>query len=235
MDHFDLAVVGAGPAGLATAIGATLRGLSVVVIERRLPPLDKACGEGLMPAAVLELERLGVVLPAWGQHVVRGIRYVDGPHRVEARFQGALALGVRRVALAEALRTRAAALGVRLCFGARLLRWVRDRQGVELTVRSGADTDSHGLGIVALRANLLVGADGLHSAVRRDLGLTRPPKGLHATAFGGTTRSSLGPITSKSTGRRGRRPTSRPWARSWSAWRCYGRPVGPGASRLARA
>lgn len=45
----DLLVAGGGPAGLATAVHAARAGLEAVVVERREGPIDKACGEGLMP------------------------------------------------------------------------------------------------------------------------------------------------------------------------------------------
>ncbi|MFD6891903.1 NAD(P)/FAD-dependent oxidoreductase, partial [Streptomyces sp. NPDC059957] len=70
----DLLVVGGGPAGLATAIHGALAGFDVVVAEPRPAPIDKACGEGLMPGAVRALEALGVTVPG---HPLRGIRYVD--------------------------------------------------------------------------------------------------------------------------------------------------------------
>ncbi len=56
----DVLVVGGGPVGLATAIGCALAGLSVSVAEPRDGPVDKACGEGVMPAAVRRLAALGV-------------------------------------------------------------------------------------------------------------------------------------------------------------------------------
>ena len=54
----DLVVVGGGPIGLATALYANRAGLDVVVHEPRPAPVDKACGEGLMPGAVVELDHL---------------------------------------------------------------------------------------------------------------------------------------------------------------------------------
>ena len=54
----DVVVIGGGPVGLATAIAARGHGLSVRVIDRQRPPIDKACGEGLMPAGVRALARM---------------------------------------------------------------------------------------------------------------------------------------------------------------------------------
>ncbi|MFY9851080.1 MAG: FAD-dependent oxidoreductase, partial [Trebonia sp.] len=51
----DVLVAGGGPAGLATAIRCAQAGLSVTVAEPRAVPIDKACGEGLMPSAVARL------------------------------------------------------------------------------------------------------------------------------------------------------------------------------------
>src|SRR5271157_597226 len=57
---WDLVIVGGGPAGLAVAIVAAEQGLSVLVVERRDFPPDKACGEGVLPPGVKALERLGI-------------------------------------------------------------------------------------------------------------------------------------------------------------------------------
>lgn len=56
----DLLIVGGGPGGLATALHARRLGLSVIVAEPRDGPIDKACGEGLMPGGLAELTSLGV-------------------------------------------------------------------------------------------------------------------------------------------------------------------------------
>jgi 2-polyprenyl-6-methoxyphenol hydroxylase-like FAD-dependent oxidoreductase len=80
----DVLVVGGGPVGLATAIHCALAGLSVTVAEPRGTPIDKACGEGVMPAAVRRLAALGVKPDG---HPLRGIRYVDERHHADARFR----------------------------------------------------------------------------------------------------------------------------------------------------
>ena len=92
----DLLVAGGGPAGLATAILGARAGLDVVVVERRRGPVDKACGEGLMPHAVALLQSLGVEAPGKPFH---GITYLDSRRRVTGRFRGGAGRGVRRTAL----------------------------------------------------------------------------------------------------------------------------------------
>src|ERR1700736_4916012 len=57
---YDVCIAGGGPAGLACAIAAALRGLRVQVIDGMRPPIDKACGEGLMPDTLAALARLGI-------------------------------------------------------------------------------------------------------------------------------------------------------------------------------
>ncbi|MFE4058839.1 NAD(P)/FAD-dependent oxidoreductase [Streptomyces sp. NPDC059096] len=155
----DLLVAGGGPAGLATAVHAALAGLETVVIEPRPTPVDKACGEGVMPAGVRALAALGLEPPD-GQ-ALRGIRYVHGAHRAEAPFDAGPGLGVRRTALHAALARRAEQTGVRTVTG---------RVG---DIEQSADAVT----AAGLRARWLVAADGLHSPVRRGLGLELPGRG----------------------------------------------------------
>ncbi|MFE4856783.1 NAD(P)/FAD-dependent oxidoreductase [Streptomyces sp. NPDC056670] len=151
----DLLVAGGGPAGLATAIHAASAGLDVVVAEPRTAPVDKACGEGLMPGAVRALRELGVTLPG---RPIHGIRYLDGDRLAEARFRAGPGRGVRRTELHGALSRRAADLGVPV-----------------LPLRVGpVGQDARGVTAAGLTARYLVAADGLHSPIRRQLGLERP-------------------------------------------------------------
>ena len=156
----DLIVVGGGPAGLATAIEARLAGLTVAVFDHSHPAIDKACGEGLMPDAAQRLAALGVRLPAGDSHPLRGIRYVDGEVAAEGIFPRASGLGVRRLALHQALAGRAADLGADLRWG----------EAVHGLAPGGVET-ARGRAL----ARCVVGADGLGSRVRRWAGLEGPP------------------------------------------------------------
>ncbi|MEQ8146117.1 NAD(P)/FAD-dependent oxidoreductase [Streptomyces sp. OP7] len=156
MTHPDLLVVGGGPAGLATALHAARAGLDTVVAEPRPAPVDKACGEGLMPGAVRALTGLGLHVPG---HPLTGIRYVQGHRRVQAEFRHERGLGVRRTDLHQLLHRAVLDAGVPVL----PLRVDDVRQDAAGVTVPGA----------GLRARWLVAADGLHSPVRRALGLDR--------------------------------------------------------------
>ncbi len=150
----DLVVAGGGPAGLATAIHAARAGLEVVVIEQRTGPIDKACGEGLMPHAVRQLDLLGA-RPAGRRF--RGVSYVDNRRCVTAPFTSGTGLGVRRSILHAALQHVATSAGVSL---------VQDRVGPIIQ-------DDKSVTVNGIRARYLAAADGLHSPIRANLGLQR--------------------------------------------------------------
>ena len=111
----DLFVLGGGPAGLAAAIAARVRGLTVTVADCAQPPIDKACGEGLMPDSLAALDSLGVCLrEAPGTHPFRGIRFVGDRSQVDASFRCGDGIGIRRTVLHTLLIDRAAAAGVKM-------------------------------------------------------------------------------------------------------------------------
>lgn len=144
----DVLVVGGGPVGLATAIRCAMAGLSVTVAEPRTGPIDKACGEGVMPAARRRLAALGVEPDGYP---LRGIRYRDEGHQADTRFRHGDGLGVRRTVLQAALGERAAALGIAV-LRARVTEFERHQDHVTAA---------------GVTARYLVAADGLHSLIRR--------------------------------------------------------------------
>lgn len=170
----DVAIVGGGPVGLATAIGCVQRGLSVTLIEQRAFPIDKACGEGLMPTAVQRLAALGV--DAEGR-AFRGIAYLDADHRVAAAFDAGPGRGVRRTALDAALQQRA------------------EQLGVDLVAARVDAIEQHDDQVVVggITARYAVGADGLHSTVRRLIGITATSPG--PARFGQRRHFAIAPWT----------------------------------------
>jgi flavin-dependent dehydrogenase len=147
----DVFVIGGGPAGLATAIAARRRGLSVVLADGAVPPIDKSCGEGLMPDGVEALRQLGVTIPEGEAYPFRGIRFVSDGAKAEAAFPRGTAYGIRRTDLHRAMLDHAAACGVHMLWQA-------------------AVTGLHPEGALVagelVRARWVVGADGSSSRVR---------------------------------------------------------------------
>lgn len=170
---FDLAVIGAGPAGAAAALGAARAGRTVALFEPQVEPPDKPCGEGILPAGVAALRSLGFgELLAQGVPLPR-IRYVLASGReidVPLPSEGC---ALERPVLAAAL-ARALAAEPRVTRFARHVTSVRVQAGFELS--SGAERWS---------ARILVAADGLRgkgAAWLRSPGANSGRYGLRARA-----------------------------------------------------
>jgi flavin-dependent dehydrogenase len=151
----DVLIVGGGPAGLSAAIAAGQIGLQALVVDIAKPPIDKACGEGLMPDSLKVLSVLGVSLDDAETGSFSGIRFVGLKDVVEARFPDGIGRGIRRTLLHKFLIDRATATGASLLWETRV----------------GIDTGGITLNGNRIRYQWLVGADGNHSQVRRFVGL----------------------------------------------------------------
>jgi menaquinone-9 beta-reductase len=169
MTHYDVAVVGAGPAGAAAAIAARRAGARVILLDRADFPRDKPCGDGIAADAVDVLESLGV----------RGV--TDGYPPVERlRLAGPGGDAVSRPL------PRAAHTIPRRVFDARI---------VDAAVAAGVELRKHTVHAIrddgririddVCTADVLVGADGANSTVRRMLGEPGNPDGHLAIAIRG--------------------------------------------------
>ena len=153
----DVFVVGGGPAGLAAALAARQQGFRATVADVMRPPIDKACGEGLMPDSLAELARLGVRLENCPQGSFRGIRFVGEKHAAEAEFPQGHGVGIRRTVLHAALIEQAERAGVEMRWGVRVGGLRRHAVLVDGRV---------------VRCRWVVGADGQNSQVRKWAGLS---------------------------------------------------------------
>jgi flavin-dependent dehydrogenase len=165
----DVLISGAGVAGSTLAILLGRRGLQVELFERGHFPREKPCGEGLMPAGVAVLNRLGVG-EAVGGAPFYGVRYHSGNHVTEGRFPQTAGLpvsgyGQRRKHLDEVLfRAAANAPGVIAHTGAQVDSPLRENGRVVGVFVDGQPR----------RAALVVAADGVHSRLRHQMGLNVP-------------------------------------------------------------
>jgi flavin-dependent dehydrogenase len=162
----DVLVIGGGPAGLAAAIAARRKGFAVTVADGAKPPIDKACGEGLMPNTITALRQLGIAVDPCDGRTFRGLRFLDGGTEAEANFPGMTGLGLSRTVLHQRMVERAQQCGVSLLWS---------------TPVSALTPDGAIVGGRAIRAKWLVGADGIQSRVRRWSGLE--PVSEHAARF----------------------------------------------------
>ena len=164
----DVFVIGGGPAGLAAAIAARQRGFEVVVADSAIPPIDKPCGEGLMPDGVSALADLGIQIPRECSHPFRGIRFISSGVEVDASFPTGHGLGIRRTRLHSLMIDRAMSVGVNLLWQ---------------TVVTGLHPDGVWLGANLVRSRWIVGADGTHSRVRKWAGLDKDTRHQQRFAF----------------------------------------------------
>jgi geranylgeranyl reductase family protein len=172
----DVVVVGAGPGGSACATALAQRGIRTLVLEKKRFPRDKTCGDGLgsrIPSALAELGIDPAICDRFQS--IRGL-LLTSPSGID--FHGAFTPDVGRdgvvyvaprLELDQLLRSHAEACGAEI------------REGIEVTglLTSGADVEGVAYrttqgGHHSVRARVVVGADGEHSVVRRDLGIELP-------------------------------------------------------------
>lgn len=200
VERYDIAIVGAGPAGALCAwrLGS---GRRIVLLDAEAAPRHRPCGEYLAPGGLGVLGRTGLLdaVLATGAKRLAGVS-LRGPHGGHPQaFQPVLGLappvafglGVRRERLDRALQDMAATRA-ELRRGRRVLGLDRDAEGWRLRLADGG----------MLQAGLVIGADGRGSLVRRACGLDRRPvrqrfalmARAHGTPHGEAAEMHLGPL-----------------------------------------
>lgn len=178
---YDLAVIGAGPAGAAAAFHAARAGLRVALLDKSEFPRDKICGDGLTARAVVELQKLGLE----EEIQKRGARIhqfqMTAPlGRVVAQLKGApgfpdYAYVLPRLQLDALLVARAVSVGAELRTQQEVTHWEADDSGITLKIKTQGSTQP-------LRARLAILATGAHLALSQRMRLlARKPEMLVAS------------------------------------------------------
>ena len=161
MERWEAIIVGAGPAGTATALGLAARdpGLArgTLLLDKAVHPRDKTCAGGVIPKALAVLAELGVPFDVPHARVDAATVHVPDGRRLDVPGDD-LCRVVRRREFDARLAWAARDRGVVLREGARVTAVVRDGDGVRVDTAAG----SHW-------ARVVVGADGSGSQVRRAL------------------------------------------------------------------
>ncbi|MEU4421955.1 geranylgeranyl reductase family protein [Actinoplanes sp. NPDC024001] len=169
IDAYDVAVIGAGPAGSAAAIAARRAGARVLLLDRADFPRDKTCGDGIAAEAVDVLTGLGVADATSGFAPIGRLRLVAPGGTAAARELPRPAYTVPRRIFDERLVRAAVAAGAVL-----RRHTVRQLEERDTVVIDGT-----------FRAHVVIGADGAGSVVRRSIGAAVNPAGHLAIAIRG--------------------------------------------------
>jgi menaquinone-9 beta-reductase len=167
MQRFDVAVAGSGPAGAAAALRLAREGIHVALVDERPFPRNKLCGEYLNLGTVRELRALGLGLALERQATpLHGMRLFA--HGESASFPiSPAAWSIARPVLDAQIRDAALDAGARPILG-RVRGIDVTSNGVSLHLRDSDGTNQ------TIQARYVIGADGMHSAVARLTGLTKP-------------------------------------------------------------
>ena len=168
----DVLVIGGGPAGAAAGYWLADRGHAVTIVERRIFPRSKACGDIVTPRAMRQLDEMGIrqsdAIERW--HQLTGVTLVAHGRKLTVAWphHGDQVVVARRRDLDEAVLANAAARGATVLHGHEAIEPIVERGFVR-----GALIRDPGGSTSAMRAAYVVVADGANSSFGRTLGTSR--------------------------------------------------------------
>ncbi|WP_326558271.1 geranylgeranyl reductase family protein [Micromonospora sp. NBC_01796] len=159
MTACDVAVVGAGPAGLSAAYAAARTGARTIVLERAEHPRYKTCGGGLIGTSLAALDGR-IEVPADDR--VHNVTFTHDGRREFSRDHGSpLVLMVRRPEFDDRLRRAAADAGAEIRERVAVRAIDQDTTGVRIRLADGTE----------LTAGVVIGADGSSGITARHVGV----------------------------------------------------------------
>jgi flavin-dependent dehydrogenase len=164
---YDVIIAGGGPAGTSAAIHLAQRDVSVLLLEKRVFPRPKLCGEFISPECIQHFERLGVAMQMQASHpaLIKETFFYSSRGRKtvvpSSWFGEAAALGLSRAAMDDNLLERARSVGVEVLDGTTATRVLEDDNGACGLVVKSAQGDSECV------ASIIIDATGRARALAR--------------------------------------------------------------------
>jgi salicylate hydroxylase len=179
-DRLNVAIVGAGIGGLSAALALGVRGMNVTVFEEAVLPREAGAGISVPPNAVILLKRAGLC-DAFDKISTRspGLSARTSLGQPISTPPGSIAMQSYQIHRVEFLRMLLCAVKAPVRFGHRCVGVSETEIGARLTFANGAVHD----------ADVVIGADGIHSIVQRTIGLVSSPTSEGIMAYRGLAQS----------------------------------------------
>ena len=173
--YYDLLVIGGGPAGAATAYWAASAGLKTAIVEKKVFPRQKTCGDGLTPRAVHQLSEMQLDHKLTGYHKYEGLRAIAHNKSIEMKWPDhpvfpSHGYVVRRCDLDTMVVENAIAAGAEFFEGMEAIRPLHDDNSeIQGALVINHETSEE----LEIKAKFLAVADGANSRFGRSLGSNR--------------------------------------------------------------
>ncbi len=196
LEHYDVAIAGAGPAGSSAAIRLAVAGLRVLLVEQKRFPREKLCGEFISPECIPHFQELGVLSEirlSGSSHYSETVFFARNGRHAAIRSSwfgttGADAIGLSRAELDRLLIERARAVGVDVRDETRIIAVIREDDRVSGLTTKGQDGTTK-----PASARMLIDATGRGRSLSRFVEPREHKKPASSVAFKTHLRGALVP------------------------------------------